>query len=61
MVDLETIIALAIMTYIDKSNFMSYIREMKKISTTLLMKAMIFCYTYYRDELLVKSIFIYLC
>ena len=46
MVDLKTIIALA--TILVNQMFMSYIREMKKFSTTLPMKTKIFCYTYYK-------------
>ena len=48
MVDLETIIALATMTYIGESNVYELHPGDEKSSTTLLMKARIFCYTYYR-------------
>ena len=61
MVDLETIITLASMTYIiDLDAYELHIGDIK-VSTTLSMNARVLSYTYDRGLLLFKSIFLYLC
>ena len=61
MVYLETIVALAFMTYIVDLDVDESHPGMKKYSTTLLMNAKVLHYTHDRDSLLLKSIFVYLC
>ena len=58
MVDLETIIALASMTYIVNLDAYELRPGMK---TTLLMNARVLQYTYINISLLFRSIFVYLC
>ena len=59
--DLETIIALASMTYIaDLDTYELHLGNEKKSSTTLLTNARVVYYTYHRGSLLLNDIFVYL-
>ena len=61
MLDLETIIALASMTYVIDLDAYELHTGMKMSSMTLLMNARVLHYTYDRGSLLFTNIFAYLC
>ena len=60
MIDLETIITIASMTYTVDLNAYGLHLGMKKSSTTSLMNANALHYTYDKDSIFFKSIFVYL-